>query len=140
MTRRLQVKEAKLEQFDHVIFHVGTNDIGNKCTVKQILSDYGNLIGVCRNVKDTINIVISAILPRPVDHLISDPIIRQVNNYLHRKMSKEMNFKFVSTYKPFMRAGEVKVELFAKRDGGLHLNSSGTNRLKQFFLNVITHL
>ena len=72
MTRRLQAKGAKLEQFDHVIFHVGINDIGNKCTVKQILSDYGNLIGVCRNVKDSINIVISAILPRLVDHLTSD--------------------------------------------------------------------
>lgn len=140
LTNRLQYHEADLESFDYVIFHVGTNDIGNRASAKHIISDYGNLIGVCRKVKPSINIVVSAILPRPIDHKITDPVIREVNSYLNKFMSKDMNFKFVCSYKPFTHGGKVKTELFAKRDGGLHLNSEGSNRLKHFLIKVITHL
>ena len=75
----------------------------------------------------------SAILPRPVDHEITDPIIEQFNSYLKTSMSKNMNLKLICPYRHFTNAGKVKSELFAKRDGGLHLNTEGMNRLKQFF-------
>ena len=55
----------------------------------------------------------SAIIPRPRDHALSDPMIRKVNQYLQKYMSTNMNFKFICTYKPFMFAGKVKLELFA---------------------------
>ena len=140
LTNRIKTKEADLSKFDFVILHVGTNDIANKASFEHIISDYGNLIGVCRNVKPSLKIVVSAIIPRPVDHEITDGIIRQVNTHLNNVMSKDMNFRFICTYKPFTHCGKVKRELFAKRDGGLHLNFEGTNRLKYFFLKVITHL
>ena len=52
-------------------------------------------------------------------------------------MSKDMNFKFICTYKPFMHNGSVKLEFFARNDGGLHLNTVGTDRLRYFFLRAI---
>ena len=48
-------------------------------------------------------------------------------------MSKLMKFKFVCSYKPFMHAGNVRRELFAKHDGGIHLNTAGTDALTRFF-------
>ena len=36
--------------------------------------------------------------------------------------------------------GKVSVELYAKRELGLHLNTEGTNRLTPFFLRVISTL
>lgn len=138
LTNRLLTKEANIEPFDYVLFHVGTNDIGKRASFHSIMSDFGNLIGVCRKVKPGIKIIISAIIPRPVDHEITDPMIRKVNKYLQLNMSKNMNFKFICTYKPFMFAGKVRVELFAKKDGGLHLNTEGTSRLRYFFLRVIS--
>ena len=79
----------------------------------------------------------SAIIPRPKDHALTDPMIRQINGYLQKVMSSKLDFKFICTYKPFMFAGKVSLELYAKkRDQGLHLNTLGSS--KQFFLRVIS--
>ena len=56
--------EAALGPYDFVIIHAGTNDIGNRHPDKSIISDYGNLVGICRKKKPSIQIVLSAILPR----------------------------------------------------------------------------
>ena len=135
---RLINKEATIDNFNYVIFHVDTNDIAKRASFQSIISDCGNLIGICRKVNPTIRIIISAIIPRPVDHEVTDPMIRKVNKFLQVNMSHNMNFKFICTYKPFMFAGKVKLELFAKKDGGLHINTEGTSRLRYFFLRVIS--
>ena len=98
------------------------------------------MIAICRKQKPGIKIIISAIIPRPKDHLDTDSTIRSVNSYLMKTMSKNQNFQFICTYKPFTHCGKVSVELYAKRDLGLHLNTEGTNRLKHFFLRVISNL
>ena len=120
-----------------MILHVGTNDIGYRAPYGDIISDFGNLIGICKKMKPSIQIIVSAILPRPVDHSYTDPMIRSVNKQLNKVLSKTLRFKFVPSYKPFMYAGSVRRELFAKKDGGLHLNTEGTNVLTRFFLRVI---
>lgn len=137
IANRLQYREAVLRDFDFVILHVGTNDIDRRASFNDIISDFGNLIGICKKLKPSIHVIISSILPRPKDHSVSDSMIRAVNKHLNKVMSKSMKFKFVCSYKPFMYAGSVRRELFAKRDLGLHLNSEGTNALTRFFLRVI---
>ena len=67
-------------------------------------------------------------------------MIRDVNSHLNKVLSKDMNFKFVCSYKTFTHCGKPKVGLYAKRDGGSHLNTEGSNRMKHFFIQVITHL
>ena len=37
-----------LAPYDYVILHVGTNDIDNRAPYDNIISDFGNLIGICR--------------------------------------------------------------------------------------------
>ena len=37
------------------------------------------------------------------------------------------------TYKPFTYCDKPKIGLYARLDGGLHLNAEGSNRLKHYF-------
>lgn len=137
IAHRIETRQVSLDGFDYIILHAGTNNVGNSDTFENIISDYGNFVGICRRINPKIKIVISAILPRPVDHEITDPLIRRINNYILKNMSKNLNIRFFRTYRPFMYGGHVKRELFAKRDGGLHLNTEGTNRLRYYFLRSI---
>ena len=123
-------KIARLLPYDFVIVRVGTNDIDNRASFDKIIKDYTNLIATIRSKHASIQIIVSAILPRPCDYYESDPMVRDVNSHLNKVLSKDMNFKFVCSYKPFTHCGKPKVGLYAKRDGGLHLNTEGSNRLK----------
>lgn len=134
---RIESGEISLKGFDYIILHAGTNNVDNREKFESIISDYGNFVGICRKINPKINIVISAILPRPVDHEKTDPLIRRINTYVLKNMTKNLNIRFFRTYRPFMYAGRVKRELFAKRDGGLHLNTEGTNKLRYYFLRSI---
>ena len=113
--------------------HVGTNDIHNRASFDDIIKDYYNLIATIRNKHSSVQIIVSAIIPRPCDYYESDSIVRAVNSHLNKVMSKDLNFKFVCTYKPFTYCGKPKIGLYARLDGGLHLNAEGSNRLKHFF-------
>ena len=155
LSHRIDTKQVSMENFDHVLIHVGTNDVDNlvniepKCKQKPfdieraydcMISDYGNLIGVIRKKKTKLSIILSAILPRPKDHMNTYPLIRKVNGYIEKQMAKTSQIRFLRSYKPFMFGGAVKRELFAKRDGGLHLNTEGTNKLRYFFLRSLASM
>ena len=131
--------EAVLDNFDIVIFHVGTKDIGNRTPFQAILSDFGNLVAVCKRKKPSIKIIISAIIPRPHDNIETESLIKDVNTYLMKVMSKKQNFEFVRTYRPFMYCGKIRLELFDKKDG-LNLNLEGQHKIRHFFLKVISTL
>ena len=127
-----------LENYDYIIIHVGTNNIGNRDSYENIISDFGNLISTVKKMRLSIRIVISAIIPRPVDHEDTDSMIRSVNHHLRTKMSRDMGFHFICTYKAVSKFGTYRRYLFAKLDKGLHLNTEGSNRLRYFFLRVIS--
>ena len=105
---------AVLNDFDVVIFHVGTNDIDNRASFKAIISDFGHLIAICRKENPGIRTIISAIIPRPKDHSITDRMIRDVNAYLSKKMSISQNSKFICKYKPFTHCGTFMVNVLSK--------------------------
>ena len=139
LAQKIDLKQAKLRPYDYVILHVGTNDIDNHAPFEHMVKDYTNLLGIVRKIHPAVQIIVSAMIPRPCDYYDTDPMLRAVNSFLN-KHSKDMNYKFISTFRPFTFCGKPKVELYAKRDGGLHLNTEGSNRLKHFFLQVISHL
>ena len=148
MAHRIDIHQIPLERSDYLLIHVGTNDIDNFkpkhafCKDQSIdidhafnsmISDYGNLIGfITKN--PNISILISAIIPRPKDYNVTHELIKKVKGYLEKQMSKTSRFTSLRSYKPFMYGGNVKRELFARKDGGLNLNTKGTNKLRYFFL------
>lgn len=128
----------ELNDHDYIILHVGTNNIGNGNSFEEIISDYGNLVAIIRKKKRTIRIIVSSILPRPLDHSSTDKQIKDINGHLKNKMSHDLNFTFVASYKAVSKYGTYRRYLFAKCDKGLHLNTEGSNRLRFFFLRVIS--
>ena len=80
----------------------------------------------------------SSKLPRPVDHSATDDIIKEINSCLKHIMSIDMGFKFICSYKAVSKFGTYQRYLFAKADQGFHLNTEGSNRLRSFFLRVIS--
>lgn len=148
LAHRIDYGVAKLDNFDYVIIHVGTNDVelnfkrmrSEKEAYDAILSDFGNLIGIIRKKKPKINIIISSILPRPKDYDQTDIFTRKINSYLLNNMSKPYKFTFIKSYRPFVYCGKVRRELFAKKDGGLHLNTQGSERLRYYFMRSIASM
>lgn len=130
--------EINLEPHEIIIVHVGTNNIGRRDSYEDILSDFGNLIASIRKCKPSIRIIVSSILPRPVDHDITDSMIKKVNLCLRTRMSQDLGFKFICSYKAVVKFGTYRRYLYAKLDKGLHLNLEGANKLRHFFLMVIS--
>ena len=53
LSRDGRAPKAVLENFDTVIFHNGTSEIDNRASCWAILSDFGNLIAICRKQNTT---------------------------------------------------------------------------------------
>ena len=137
---KVDKKIAKLDSFDYVLFHVGTNDVDNRYSFEAIMFDFGNLLGIVRKKYPKIFIIISSILPRPKNYDETDDFTRRINSYLLDKMSKPYDFKNIKSYMPFVFGGKVRRELFAKGDGGLHLHTLGTSRLRYYFLRTVSSM
>ena len=122
---------------DYVILHVGTNDITGILSVEEILSSYNDLISIVKK-NGSCKILMSAVLPRPIDFEISDDKVKSLNHGL-MKLCESRHVRFLKTFKPFLYYGKPRRELFTVRDG-LHLNFEGVRRLREFFVNTIAHL
>ncbi|XP_053399829.1 uncharacterized protein LOC123529329 isoform X1 [Mercenaria mercenaria] len=133
-------KRVNLYDKHFIILHVGTNNISNQDSLASMSSDFSNLIAAIRTENPSIRIIVSSVLPRPVDHEITESCIKEYNRFLEDILAADLDFKFIRSYRPFCFKGSVKRYLFAKLDGGLHLNSEGANRLRHFFLRVISTL
>ena len=46
VANQIQSGNATLDQFDYLILHVGTNDLGSKSPFECIISDFWNIIGI----------------------------------------------------------------------------------------------
>ena len=82
----------------YTIIHVGTNDI-HTLSVCEIMSGFNNLITTVRSQSST-HLILSSILPRPVDHNKSDEKVKEVNRLLKLKCL-ERNVQFICSYRPF---------------------------------------
>ena len=119
------------------IIHVGTNDVVHM-EAGAMLSCFNNLISQIRKKSNT-SIVMSALLPRPVDYSLLNDTVKHVNNKL-KQLCKDRKVQYLHTFRPFTKAGVPLSVLYAVNDQGLHLNTEGTRRLRQFFINTVAHL
>lgn len=136
LTSKIQNGHLPLDKA-FTIVHVGTNDI-HSSNVGEILSAFNNLICVVRQNSPT-KLVISAILPRPVDYQVTGEKVKLLNIRL-KELCKSRHVTYLHTFRPFLKNGLPVRELFAIKDQGLHLNLEGTRRLRQFFINTVAHL
>ncbi len=123
---------------EYVLLHVGTNDITGSLLEDEIVAMYSDLISMVR-VKAECKVLVSAILPRPIDHDVTGNRLKSINNKL-ASLCHTRKATFIKSFKPFLKCGVPRREYFAVRDGGLHLNLEGIRRLREFFINTISHL
>lgn len=125
---------------EYTIVHIGTNDIPSSLTSDEIISLYENLITFIRSHSGT-KIIISSIIPRPCDlpSKTAESRLKIVNRQLE-SLCLRRKVQCLKTYRIFLKYGKPIRSLFAVKDGGLHLNLEGSRRLRQFFINTITHL
>ena len=57
-----------------------------------------------------------------------------------KALCKDRRFQYLHTFKPFHKGRISLRELYAVNDRGLHLNTEGTRRLRQFYINSMAHL
>ena len=119
------------------IIHVGTNDVVTMET-GAMLSCFNNLI-LQIGKKSNTAIVMSALLPRPVDHSTLGDKVKHVKNKLEQ-LCKDRRVQCLHTFRPFTKAHVPLRELYAVNDQGLHLNTEGTRGLRQFLINSVAHL
>ena len=89
------------------IIHVGTNDVA-KMEVGAMLSCYNNLISQIRSKSNT-SIVMSALLPRPVDYNPRDDKVKHLNNKLE-KLCRDRKVHRVAT----VREKSLENEFFSR--------------------------
>ena len=69
ISAKIDNNEANLEPYDYVIIHVGTNEIGVRHSFREIISDFGNLVGICQKKKPSIQTIVSGIQAMTFDWL-----------------------------------------------------------------------
>ncbi|XP_063395979.1 uncharacterized protein LOC134680712 isoform X1 [Mytilus trossulus] len=131
-------KGSIYEGYKCLIIHCGTNDI-HILSIDQFKSAYCNLISTAKLLFPSMVIAMSGILPRPVDFEETGQKIKAVNMAL-LNLCLSYNVEFIHSYRYFLKCGKPKVELFAYKDGGLHLNCEGTRQLGVYFKRRVAHL
>ena len=123
--------------YDIVIIHVGTNNV-NFCQMADFEFYYNNLVSVVkRHVNPSTKIILSAIIPRPVDDEYTGDFVTAANKAL-QSLCMKRNVDFVATYKPFLKFGRPVCELFSPICK-LHPNYFGNLKLTNFYVQVISH-
>ena len=137
-----------VEGADIIIVHVGTNDVQQEMQNREVVTagvtvsdvvtgSVLSLSSVVSDIKPTAVVCYSSILPRPVDYDLSKDVVIYCNSAI-KAASTGGKFWFWPTYKPFIKNGVPRRELFAVLDGGLHLRKGGWLRLRQSFMNFIS--
>ena len=128
--------------YNVIIIHVGTNDIRLR-SIHQITIFYKALLYQVRYLNKDALIIMSAILPRPVDFNFSQSKVVQVNRILAKLVSQTKNCSYIRTYRRFIRRGRPLLKLYKQnkyRQWELHLNKSGIRILTQLFSRIIDQL
>ena len=126
-----------LRYVQFVIIHIGTNNISSSQSIDTIMSYYGDLIHKLKS-KTSAKLIFTSILPRLVDHKITEQRVTKVNAEL-KKLCHRRSLIFSNIYRSFLFNNFPDPSLYAPKDG-LHLNFSGTELLRKKFINIIRHL
>lgn len=136
--RNMELKFV-LKQKTAVIVHVATNDIC-KLDAGQIVSNLNNLFYQIKEINRNVEILYSAILPRPCNSETTNQRVNEANVAIE-KACKARKFPFLHTFRPFInKTGECHRHMFAARDHGLHLNLEGNRVLTNFYLQVVKRI
>ena len=97
------------------------------------------MISSAKSLFPNIHIGMSAILPRPVDYNKTNKKVVEVNKALS-VLCQRYGVEFIHSFKYFVKGGKPLVELFAYKNGGLHLNVEGSKQFCSYFKRRVAHM
>ena len=143
---KIAFNNIKVKGYKAILLHVGTNDIppsrqrnaqqGLVSPIDSIVNSYKHLISVIRRFNANCLIVISAIIHRPVDFLLTHYRVKAVNLGLQHMCEGSTKLIFNPTYKFFLYKGEPDLQYYA--GDKLHLNGGGVLRIQQAFQQALS--
>jgi hypothetical protein len=128
MTKLISSYPSLISSVSTILLHCGTNNI-EKDTTETILSKFEALVHVVKSINADAKILISSILPRPLDFSTLGFRATVINSSLKRKCLN-WGVYFVATHKMTLKFGKFCPEFY---QDGIHLNQPGVKRVRQFF-------
>lgn len=116
-----------------VLFHVGTNDIDNGLTVRELLAAYMALYATASKFTE---VAFSSILHRPKDFQVTCGRVKETNIQLASMCASWETF-FLSSFKPFLAHNRPVLGQFDPRDL-LHLSQAGKESLTRLFQHAMS--
>ena len=137
----------QVSHYKAILIHMGTNDIPARRDrhsgkhmvqpIKQVVMAYKSMIDVIRRSNAGCKIVVSAIIPRPVDFPTSKYRVDRVNQGLQQLCESSHKLIFNPTHKFFVKKGLPVLDYYAPSDR-LHLRGAGVARLQQAFQQALS--
>lgn len=119
-----------VSDYSCIVLLCGTNNIISD-DLKGILASFHTLVQKLMFLNPLALIIISSVLPRPIDDtLVGHKVI--LVNYLLKKYSLDWGAHFIPSFKLFLSHGHIVKQLY--HTDLLHLSLNGTIRLRQYFL------
>ena len=127
---RLANGMIRVGQAQVIVMHVGTNDVANGSSPRQIAASYDQVIKSIKHQNPRATIVVSAIVPRWLDDQDTGPVIASINKMLQENSDRVWNCLMVRSDKQFRCGGYIRREFYDQ--DRLHLNARGSQRLRDF--------
>ena len=146
LTDHIAFGRVQVSEVSALLIHVGTNDIpasrsavpgGAVKSFSVLQAEYKALLDVVRAHNSQCPIIVSAILPRPVDHALTWFRVEQVNDRLRELCDCSPKLLFNPTYTFFVKHGLPQEQYFSTGDR-LHLSGAGVIRLRQAFQQALS--
>ena len=123
---------TRKENPDHIILHVGTNDLSSDNSLEgfgKLIVDLAKMILINRKFHDNRKVTISGIIPRNDEWNNKAEL---VNNHL-KKMCKSANIDFIDNNKNFNPKKHLN-------NSKLHLNDKGSYKLSNILVNYVSSI
>jgi lysophospholipase L1-like esterase len=116
-----------LDGIETILLLCGTNNISKNST-DEVINKIRQIFEYIRSATCGTTILISSILPRPIDDALHGHKVKLINRSL-KFSCRSWGAKFVASHKLMLKHGKPVSEFY---HDGLHLSEAGTRRLRQY--------
>jgi lysophospholipase L1-like esterase len=136
LTHKVKSGKVIIKPYNVILVHVGTNNI-HLNSIQAFKSQYHHLLSTITNKNPHAKLLLSAIIPRPVDHMSHGNVVKSCNLAISQ-LASQFKGQYLKTFRPFQKNGIPNHLLYTPKDK-LHLNFAGTRKLTNFFSQVVAH-
>ena len=127
---RNQRSTIKVEGYQFIVVHIGTNDLSNGRTAVEVSWDLKELIELIRRSNSGAILLVSGVLYRPKDDRTTFRKVNEFNVAMKRVCDHFRSVMFMRSHSLFKSGSTLLTQLYD--NGGLHLNREGQGRFGSY--------